>query len=345
MSVGEALVHGLLGGTAAASEHYVSDWRDRVKRKRDQAAEKEKWQYLTRERENEQQYTSEEAEKERRFQERLSDKALEDSKTLYQAQKEIDEQYRDKGTLYTTTDDNQVVEITPGSEPFSPPIAQRLDGQWNYFGSGKGGRGLLSGTGKGSGKDGDNYENIKTPGGLGGTVERTQYTDPDTGSKYIYVVNPNTGLEELIPLEQRTEAPTIVTPEKIAEAEQFADKTIDDIAGWFSSDANDFSNWGGSREAARQFFKQNYLNGTVLDEQGKLRLPGSSHESAPASAQETPRENKTIKAQEMYQSLSPERQDILRQALTALQEGRNAQTVQQRLLDSGFTTDQLEVLF
>ncbi|MFS1522778.1 hypothetical protein ACL7TT_01485 [Microbulbifer sp. 2304DJ12-6] len=82
---------------------------------------------------------------------------------------------------------------------------------------------------------------IKTVKGKDGFSEKLVRVDPETN--------------EVIPLEA-PQGRTGLMPK----AEAYADARINESAGWFSSDDSDFKPWGGSRERARQYFIQEYLN-------------------------------------------------------------------------------------
>ncbi|MEW5251062.1 hypothetical protein [Microbulbifer discodermiae] len=75
----------------------------------------------------------------------------------------------------------------------------------------------------------------------------------DGFSETLVRVDPKTN--QLIPLE----AP-LSKAELMPKAEAYAKTRIDETAGYFSSDGTDFKPWGGSRERARQYFIQEYLN-------------------------------------------------------------------------------------
>lgn len=385
MNVGEALAHGLLGGTAAAADHYVSDWRDRTKRARDLAAQKEGWQFQAEqaekqrahssseaakergfrsgERKAEQLYRSGEADKERTFRSGEADKdrsfrntqAWEDRNfkagqadadvqrrlQLAQGEADIKEQYRDKGMLFTMDKDGKLIPVTPDSEGFAAPVAQQLNGQFSYFGVGADGKGLLKGKSSGSGKGAGGYETLKTPGQGGITMERTIYRDADTGKEYTYAVDPQTQLPIRVPLEAGQQAPA--TPEAVAQADAFAEQTVNDLAGWFSSDATNFEPWGGSRSAAKEYFRQGYLNGTLFDDQGKLMMPGQ--ERTEKASPDTAGEDAQVASVQLYQSLNPEKQQYVQLFINHINQGSDRDLMIQRMIELGFTEQELSVLF
>lgn len=124
MSVGEALVYGLLGGTKAASEHYVTDWRERTKEARNLASQKEGWEYQ----ENLKRETAKE----------LAD---------------YERAHKDKTVQYAASDDGKgVVPIAPDAKTGEMPIpvAQMTGDKFSFYGTGKSsksGGGLLGGLG------------------------------------------------------------------------------------------------------------------------------------------------------------------------------------------------------
>lgn len=297
MSVGEALVHGLLGGTVAASEHYVTDWRDRVKRARDEEDRKREREYQTGEREAGQEYQTSEriasqtyqtgenkaqrahqtAERlagqtfqagenkltrEQQTQERLGTQEFTSSerdqdvirkRKAYEDTLKLDKQYREPGTQYTwdATGEN-LIPVKPGETAFGPPVAEMdKNGQFKWLvtgtGSGTKGKGLLSGKSgsTSTGKASDQWADVELPSTrpLGGSETRSIYTDPTTNKQYQVVPNGQGGIM-LIPFETMQEAPVFVSPEQQVMANQFAEKTVNDLAGTFSTDATDFADWG-----------------------------------------------------------------------------------------------------
>ncbi len=315
MNVGEALAYGLLGGTNKAADFYVSDWRDRVKSKRDLANEKERWGYQTQEREASQAFQSTEGEKDRThttqerktgqlfssgeaeknrafqagesakgrtFTAEQADATVERQRKIAENQEIIKAQYKDKGTQYAWgADGKTLVPVAPGENGAIPlPVGQLNDGKFSYLGTGKDGKGLLKGS-TGSSKSTGGYETVKTPGNAGITVEGTIYRDPDTGEEYQYIRNPQTALLEKAPLQSVQSAPP--TSNQITEAEMFAEQAVEEMAKTWSTDATDFAPWGGSRKAAQLYLTQNYLNGTLFDAQGNLIIPGK--QPAPAAGQ------------------------------------------------------------
>lgn len=402
MSVGEALVHGLLGGTVAASEHYVTDWQDRVKRARDEEDRKREREYQTGERKAGQEYQTSEriasqlyqtgenkaqrayhtAERlagesfqaeenkltrEQQTQERLGAEAFTSSERdqdvirkqkAYEDTLKLDKKYREPGTQYTWDSSGEnLIPVKPGETPFAPPVAEiNKNGKFSWFasgtGSGTGRKGLLSRSGSGSGgKAGDSWTTIEIPTGgpLGGSEKRSIYTD--TNGKQYQVVPNGQGGTMAIPFNILQEAPVFVTPEQQIVANQFAENTVNDLAGTFSTDATDFADWGGSREAAKEYFKQNYLQGNQLDESGRLRLPTTTPQAQP-TPQQAPAQKPVVQTNDrtdafikMYDSLSVNQQDILQQAIRAMQiDNRDPVLVRQRLLDNGFTAEQLSYL-
>ena len=381
MNVGEALAYGLLGGTGKAAEHYVTDWRDRVKRTRDSAAEKARQTYQTSEREAGQTHQAEENKKSRAFttQENQSNRAFQSGESeksrLFTAdqaddnvgrQKQIAEnqeiirnEYKDPGTQYAVAKDGKsLVPVTPGENGAIPlPVAQMADGKFSYL-TGTSGKGLLKGgPGTSSSKSTGGYETVKTPGGnLDQGLENTIYRDPDTGREYQYVRDAQNLLVK-VPLESASSAPSPVpTKEEIAAANTFAKETVNDLAKTFSTDATDFAPWGGSRKAAELYFKQNYLNGTLFDANGKLIIPGQvptaptaagTAQPVPQTQTETTPELQAAQKQsaQLYQVLTPERQKMVQRFIGAMDEGRNPQQLVERMLTMGFTKDQLNRLF
>ncbi len=320
MSVGEALVYGLLGGTAAAADHYVTDWRERTSQARKLAADKEGWKY----------------------QENLK---LETAKKLA----DYERQNRDKSTqLALSPDGKQLIPIKPdhktGAMPV--PVAEITDGKVNYHNMGKG---LLGGSGKGgSGSSGP--KSVKSGIGMQ-LAEGSIEVDPETGERFQYVVNPQTNLWERVPVATRAEAPTVVTPDQVKAAQTFAEKTLDDMSGYFSTDATDFAPWGGSREAAKEYFTQNYLNGTLFDQSGNLIIPGQEKEQAPSP---TPTTNETVgtgaqdaeaASSALYQSFTPQKQQHVQKFLKAMDDGRDPQALIKRMIELGFTEQELQTLF
>ena len=124
MSVGEALVYGLLGGTKAASEHYVTDWRERTKEARQLASQKEGWDY----------------------QAELNTKKAKELADYERA-------HKDKTVLYAASDDgNGLAPITPDAKTGAMPIpvGQMTGDKFSFYGTGKSsksGGGLLGGLG------------------------------------------------------------------------------------------------------------------------------------------------------------------------------------------------------
>lgn len=410
MSVGEALVHGLLGGTVAASEHYVTDWRDKVKRARDEEDRKREREYQTGERKAGQKYQTSEriasqtyqtkenkaqrahqiAERlaeqtfqagenkltrEQQTQERISSQEFTSSERnqdvirkqkAYEDTLALDKKYRELGTQYTwdATGEN-LVPVQPGKTAFAPPVAEMdKDGKFQWYGTGTGSgtkrKGLLTSksgsTSTSASKASDQWADVELPstGPLGGTETRSIYIDPTTNKQYQVAPNGQGGIM-LIPFETMQEAPVFVSPEQQVMANQFAEKTVNDLAGTFSTDATDFADWGGSREAAKEYFRQNYLQGTQLDESGRLRLPTTTAATPQAqpTPQQAPAQNPVVQTNDrtdafikMYDSLNVNQQDILQQAIKAIQvDKRDPALVRQRLLDNGFTAEQLSYLF
>lgn len=388
MKIGEALVYGLLGGTGTAAEHYVTDWRDRVKRTRDSAAEKERQQYQTSEREAGQEYQSAENEKSRTFtteenqasrsfqsgeneksrlfqagqnkENRAFQSSESDKARTFQAdqadanvgrqnqiaenQAIITNKYKDPGTQYAVAEDGKtLVPIKPGENGAIPiPVAQMTDGKFSYL-TGTSGKGLLKG-GLGSSKGAGGYETVKTPAGKQLTTqESTIYRDPDTGQEFQFVRNAENLLVK-VPLESAASAPPAPTKEQEAKAEEFAKQTVNELAKTFSTDATDFAPWGGSRKAAQLYFKQNYLNGTALDAEGKLIIPGQVP-TAPTAAGTPEQQDAQEQSAQLYQSFTPERQQLVQRFISAMDEGRNPQQLVERMLSMGFTREQLNTLF
>lgn len=342
MNVGEALAYGLLGGTNKAADFYVSDWRDRVKSKRDLANEKERWGQQTKEREAGEAFQSEENTKQRTFvtQER---KAGELFKT---------EQAK-KSTQYALgADGKTLVPVAPGENGAIPlPVGQLNDGKFSYLGTGKDGKGLLKGS-TGSSKSTGGYETVKTPGNAGITVEGTIYRDPDTGEEYQYIRNPQTALLEKAPLQSVQSAPP--TSNQITEAEMFAEQAVEEMAKTWSTDATDFAPWGGSRKAAQLYLTQNYLNGTLFDAQGNLIIPGKQPAPAAGQPQAQPQVEPQASVEEqvaqqqsakLYQSFTQDRQQIVQKFIAGLDQGRNPTKMAERMLAMGFTREQLNTLF
>lgn len=381
MSVGEALVHGLLGGTIQTSEHIVTDWKDRVKRARDQAeleeqrehdakVQKEEWAQRDKEAKERREFEARENKltREHKTSERLGtqdftsqerDQNVHRETMLYEDKLKIDEQYRIPGTQYTwNTDQTKLIPVKPGDTAFGPPVAEMdKEGKFSWLltgtGSGTSKKGLLGRSGSGSGgSDSAGYEDIKTPSGgpLGGESVTTIYTDAD-GKEWEHIRDPMGNLIR-VPLTTHQERPVVVTPEQQLQATQFAEKTVNDLAKYFATDATDFADWGGSREAAKEYFRQNYLQGTHLDEQGRLRLPGANQPATPPT-ETTPSKPAVVKTNDrteafttMYGQLSPDQQNTLRQAIKAIQiDKRDPSMVKQRLLDYGFTPEQMSLIF
>ena len=361
MNVGEALAYGLLGGTGKAAEHYVTDWRDRVKRTRDSTAEKDRQTYQTSEREAGQIHQAEENKKSRAFQSGENDKAktfqkeqadadVGRKKQIAENQAIITNEHRDPGTQYAVAKDGKsLVPVTPGENGAIPfPVGQEIDGKFSYH-TGTSGKGLLKG-----GKSAGGYETVKTPGQGGITLEGTIYRDPDTKEEFQYIRNPQTTLLERVPLQFSQSAPP--SPEQEIKAEAFAKETVNELAKTFSTDATDFAPWGGSRKAAELYFKQNYLNGTALDTEGKLIIPGQvptaptaagTAQPAPQTQTEPTPELQAAQKQsaQLYQALTPERKKMVQRFIGAMDEGRNPQQLVERMLTMGFTKDQLNRLF
>lgn len=266
MSVGEALVHGLLGGTAAASEHYVTDWRDRVKRARDKTAleeqrehdakvRKEEWAQRDKEAKQERDFRSRERlggetfqarenqlTREQQTSERLGtqeyttaerDQDVTRKAMIYEDTLLIDKKYREPNTQYTwNAKKTQLIPVKPGKTAFGPPVAEiDKEGKFSWLTSGTSKKGLLGRSGSGSGgSDSSGYEDIKTPSGgpLGGESVTTIYTDAD-GKEWEHIRDPMGNLIR-VPLTTYQERPVVVTPEQQAEAMKFAQGTVDDIA-------------------------------------------------------------------------------------------------------------------
>ena len=389
MSVGEALVHGLLGGTIQTSEHIVTDWKDRVKRARDKAeleeqrvhdakVQKEEWAQRDKEAETERKFRTQERlggetfeagqnqlTREQQTSERLGtqdyttqerDQNVHREAMLYEDKLKIDEQYRIPGTQYTwNTEKTKLIPVKPGETAFGPPVAEMdKEGKFSWLTSGTSKKGLLGRSGSGSGgSDSAGYEDIKTPSGgpLGGESVTTIYTDAD-GKEWEHIRDPMGNLIR-VPLTTHQERPVVVSPEQQLQATQFAEKTVDDLAKYFATDATNFSDWGGSREAAKEYFRQNYLQGTHLDEQGRLRLPGANQPSTATTTETTSTEPAVVQTNDrteafttMYGQLNPEQQNTLRQAIKAIQiDKRDPAMVKQRLLDYGFTPEQMSLIF
>lgn len=399
MSVGEALVHGLLGGTIQTSEHIVTDWKDRVTRARNQAELEEQRAHEAEVRKGEWEQRNLEAERERAFrtQERLAgekfqageNKLTREQQTherlgtqeftssernqdvirkqkAYEDTLALDKKYREPGTQYTwdATGEN-LIPVKPGETAFAPPVAEMdKDGKFQWYGTGTGSgtkrKGLLASksgsTSTSTSKASDQWADVELPstGPLGGSETRSIYTDPTTNKQYQVAPNGQGGIM-LIPFETMQEAPVFVSPEQQVMANQFAEKTVNDLAGTFSTDATDFADWGGSREAAKEYFRQNYLQGTQLDETGRLRLPTTTAATPQAqpTPQQAPAQNPVVQTNDrtdafikMYDSLSVNQQNILQQTIKAMQVDKSDPAlVRQRLLDSGFTAKQLSYLF
>ena len=380
MNIGEALTYGLLGGTAGAAEHYYEDWRDRTHRAREQAYRKEGWQHQAEQAQIERDFRSAESEKERKFRsgereagqlyqsgEAEKERGFRSSQAWEarnfqagQADADVQRQLRltqgkadiaaQQGQQYTLNEQGKLVPVTPGAEGFAPPVAQMVGGKLEYLGVGKGGKGLLKG-GTGSKSTGSSGpKSVKSGTGMTlaeGSVER----DAD-GKLWQYVKNPQTNQFERIPVISRENAPVISTPEQVSEAEAFAETTVNDMASWFSSDASNFAPWGGSREAAKEYFKRNYLNNTLFDDQGNLIIPGQTQVPAPA-ATEPPQTSETAATQtaqqeesaKLFSSYSPEKQQQVRQFLSALDQNRDPDLLIQRMIELGFTEQELATLF
>lgn len=357
MNIGEALAYGLLGGTAGAAEHYYEDWRDRTRRARDLAAQKEGWKYQTSEREAGQEYQSGEAEKSREFatSEREAGQLYQSSEAkkgrqfqreegdtqrqfqagqaeanvgrqlaIAQGTADIAEQYRDKGQRFAFAEDGKtLVPITPNADGSIPlPAAQVVGGNFSYTGIGADGKGLLkSGTGsKSSGSP--SPKSIKS--GIGMNLSEGSVVVDENGKEWQYVINPQTNLWERVPVATRETAPTISTPEQISEAEAFAEKEVNKRAEWLSSDATNFAPWGGDREAAKEYFTRNYLNGTAVDELGRVIVPGQPEVPITANQQNprTPAES-TVVAQPSQPAPQPENPiPLTKQHVIALNEGK-----------------------
>lgn len=377
MSVGEALVHGLLGGTIQTSEHIVTDWKDRVKRARDQAELEEQREHDAKVRKEEWAQRDKEAKERRDFEagenkltrehdtsERLGtqdftsherDQNVHRETMLYEDKLKIDEQYRIPGTQYTwNTEQTKLIPVKPGDTAFGPPVAEMdKEGKFSWLLTGTSKKGLLGRSGSGSGgSDSSGYEDIKTPSGgpLGGESVTTIYTDAD-GKEWEHIRDPMGNLIR-VPLTTHQERPVVVSPEQQLQATQFAENTVNDLAKYFATDATDFSDWGGSREAAKEYFRQNHLQGTHLDEQGRLRLPGANQpatpptETTPSKPAVTQTNDRTEAFTTMYGQLSPDQQNTLKQAIKAIQiDKRDPAMVKQRLLDYGFTPEQMSLIF
>lgn len=363
MSVGEALVHGLLGGTVGATEHYYTDWKDRVTRARNQAEKEDdrahdakvrQEEYAQRDKEakTEREFRTEERLGAERFQAGQNEAEVDRQARLHDTKQQIDEKYHKK-TVQFGWDENakQLVPITTDNQQSlsMKPVAERdKDGNFKWYGNASG-KGLLSRSGSGSGKGADPFTNVKLPTGnpLSPTEDRTIYTDPETSKQY-QIIPDGQGNMVRIPFNAMEEIPVSISPEQQLAANQFADKTVDQLAGWFTTDATDFSDWGGSREAAKEYFRQNYLQGSHLDNQGRLRLPGSGQPT------QTPKQEPTVIQSNdrteafttMYGQLNADQQNTLKQAMKAIQiDKRDPALVQQRLLEYGFTPEQLSLIF
>ncbi len=122
----------------------------------------------------------------------------------------------------------------------------------------------------------------------------------DGSSETLVRVDPKNN--QLIPLQ----APPS-RAELMSKAEAYADKLVDDVAGWFSSDTSDFKPWGGSRERARQYFVQEYLNNftspegdvvkQVADQGGTSSNAGGARGKVPSAALEALSANPNLAAQ------------------------------------------------
>ncbi len=360
MNIGEAIAYGLMGGTAAAADHYVADWRERTRMAREQADRKEGWTHEEELAEKQRTFLSGESKTEREFRtkERLGDQtyqsqeAIEDSKRqikLAEEQARITEKYRDKGQQFTFDENNKMVPVKPGEEAFTAPAAQLLDGKWSYHGVGKDGKGLLKGgrSGSGSAKNAGGYETLKTPGSAGITEERTLYRDPETGQEFTYAADPQTGQIISVPIQSGSQVPA--TAERVAEANTFAEQTVNDLAGMFSTDASDFEPWGGSRTAAKEYFRQGYLDGSLFNDQGQVVMPGQGEpevrEAVAAGQMESKPQDKQAASVKHYQSLSPEKQQQVQQFINGINQGRDRDQMALRMLELGFTEDELNILF
>jgi hypothetical protein len=89
-----------------------------------------------------------------------------------------------------------------------------------------------------------------------GRVRTSKYTDPNTGQEFERRYDSVTG-EWLDPLPGGAAAN--ITPEIDEKARQIAKEKVDSLAGWLSTDAADFKEFGGSRAAAEEQFYQEAL--------------------------------------------------------------------------------------
>ena len=296
MNIGEALAHGLLGGTAAAADHYVSDWREKTRLSREQAYRKEGWKFQADQADRQRTHASSEAGKDRTFR---SNQARDDRNfkagqadadvqrrlQIAQGEADIKEQYRDKGQQFTLDEKGNLIPVDSASANFAPPVAQKVNGQFSYLGVGKDGKGLLKGksSGSGSGTGAGEYKILKTPGPGGTTQEWTVFRD-ETGEEFVYPIDPQTKLPIQIPLGKSNQAP--VTPEQRAMAEAEAQSALDELQKWYKLDSETLKPWGGSEAAAKTYFTQQALNGTLRNANGQLIIPDLDVANSPQTISE-----------------------------------------------------------
>lgn len=97
-------------------------------------------------------------------------------------------------------------------------------------------------------------------------------------------------------------------------ASEYADKRVDETAKYFSLDKTDFAQYGGSREKAREAFKEEYRRG-----------PQGSAQPSPAAPSQMP----------------PELKAVSDRAQAALQRGVSRELVIRRLKESGATDEDI----
>lgn len=358
MNIGTALTHSLLGGTAAASDQVVEDWRDKTKRARDLAYAKEGWAQQTKEREAGEMNRAAENEKQRKFSrsERLAgqtfrtgeaDTNIDRQLSLVRGSAEVKDEFKDKGQLFSrSADGKRIIPLEPDAKgEMLSPDGQVVDGTFSYL-TGTDKKGLLKGSSKsGSGSSAGGPKSVKSSVGLT-TLEGSVETDPATGQKLQYYVNPQTNRWERAPVPTRETAPVVHTPIQQQEAAEFGRKTANDLAGVFRSDATDFAPWGGSQTAAENFFKKQYLNGTEFNEQGRLTMPQAEGQAPPPSTPAAiPASQKQEASTQLYSSYTPAKQNHVQKYISSTDQGKDPDLLFQRMLELGFSYEELQTLF
>lgn len=123
-----------------------------------------------------------------------------------------------------------------------------------------------------------------------------------------YVLKPGSNQWERV-AEPGEAAPLSMDPDELEfQAGEYADNRVKEQAGWFSLDSSDFADYGGSREKAREAYRQEFVA-------GRTGAPTAS--AAP--------------------QMSPELRDIAARAQAAIQGGASRDAVIQRMKDNGWT--------